>query len=207
MEDNPYIRSGWRALLEGIPDLLVLGAYESVEAAFDGEDFFESEVVVMDIGLPGMKGTEAVRHILQQNPAVHVLICSVHEDDDNIFEAICNGAVGYLLKSTSPEDFVRAIRIAVADGSPMSPSIARKVLRSFRKFPVESPDAETDRLNEREQAVLGELARGKSYREIASDLNLSLDGVRYHIRAIYRKLQVHGAPEAIAVALKKRLIR
>ena len=72
---------------------------------------------------------------------------------------------------------------------------------------MESPDAETDRLNEREQAVLGELARGKSYREIASDLNLSLDGVRYHIRAIYRKLQVHGAPEAIAVALKKRLIR
>ncbi len=207
IEDNHYIREGWKASLNHVTDFVVLGAYESCEKAFEAPDIGDSDVVIMDIGLPGMSGIEGVYHLKKRYPDLTIVMCTVHDDDQNVFDALCHGAVGYLLKKTSPEEFKNAIRVAASGGSPMNPVIARKVIASFQQPARTNSDTKEDQLTEREQQVLEELARGKSYREVGEVFHLSLDGVRYYIRSIYEKLHVHSRSEAVAKGLKKRLIR
>ena len=206
IEDNRFVRGGWEAVLNEVPDFLLLGSYENCEQAFRSDEIGQSDVILMDIGLPGMSGIEGARYIKERFPMCAVIMCTVYDDDQKVFDAVCAGAVGYLLKKTPPEELIRAIKDAASGGSPMTPNIARKILASFQKTP-QKPPHEEDALTERELQVLNQMALGKSYASISNDLFLSVDGVRYHIRHIYEKLQVHSRGEAIAQGLKSHLIQ
>lgn len=206
IEDNAYLRSGWRAVLEDVPDFLILDDYSSCEEALQAQEIGESDVILMDIGLPGISGIEGVKILSEMNPSIAIIMITIHDDDRNVFEAICAGAVGYLLKSTTPEQLIQAIRDAHAGGSPMTPNIARKVIASFQKSVLPVAKQEIT-LSEQEQQVLAFLAEGKSYVKIADLTNLSVHGVRYHLRHIYEKLHVQSRAEAVAVGLKKRIIQ
>jgi DNA-binding NarL/FixJ family response regulator len=206
IEDNRFFRSGWEAIIRGNPDFSLAGSFSGCEEAFQSETLGESDLCLMDIGLPGISGIEGVRQLKQIHPAIAVIMCTVHDDDVSIFESICAGAVGYLLKKTEPDDLLQALKDAAAGGSPMSPSIARRVILSFQT-PAARPVAENDSLTSRELLILQQMALGRSYGSIAEELEITVDGVRYHIRHIYEKLQVHTRSEAIARGLKDRLIR
>jgi DNA-binding NarL/FixJ family response regulator len=205
VEDNRYVRTGWEAVLQGVREFDLIGAYENCEQAFETDDIAQSDIVIMDIGLPGMSGIEGVRYLTEKYPDIAVIMCTVFDDEEKIFDALCNGAVGYLLKKISAEDLVQAIRDAAAGGSPMTPNIARKVITSFQQKPTKTKH-KADELSERETNVLILLSEGKSYSAIAQELFLSVDGVRYHIRHIYEKLQVHSRSQAIAKGLRNRII-
>lgn len=205
VEDNSNIRKAWIAALEAVNDFIVLNEYESCEAALDDAQIGQSDVVILDIGLPGMPGTEGVKVLLEKHPKLAIVMCTVHDDDEKIFNALSNGAIGYLLKSTPPEDFIQAIRITATGGSFMSPDIARRVIDSFHTQDKRGPTEE--RLDEKEISILGELSKGKAYREVGESVHLSIDGVRYRIQSIYRKLQVHTRSEAVAKGFKRRLIK
>lgn len=206
VEDNRYIRTGWEAILRAVPEFELSGSYGSCEEAFRDAKFAVSDVVLMDIGLPGMSGIDGVRSLKLQSPETVVVMCTVHDDDQNVFNAICAGAAGYLLKKTPPAELIQAIKDASSGGSPMTPNIARKVLTTFQKPTLLKTAKKEDQLTEREREVLEQMAHGKSYAAIARDLFLSIDGVRYHIRHIYEKLQVHSRGEAVSLGLKSRLI-
>ncbi|MGH1364931.1 MAG: response regulator [Calditrichia bacterium] len=205
IEDNRYIRQGWVAALEVVADFLVLAEYGSCEAALQDEQIGESDVVILDIGLPGISGMEGVKMLLEKYPKLRVVMCTVHDEDDKIFTALSNGAIGYLIKSTSPSDFIKAIRTTAAGGSFMSPDIARKVISSFQQPGAE--DSLDEKLDDVETCILSELAKGKSYRDAAETVHLSIDGVRYRIQSIYRKLQVHTRSEAVAKGFQRRIIK
>ena len=206
IEDNRFFRSGWEAILANNSDFSLSGSYASCEEAFESPAFGETDVCLMDIGLPGISGIEGVRRLKKAHPDIVVVMCTVHDDDESIFESICAGAVGYLLKKTEPEELIQALKDAAAGGSPMSPYIARRVILSFQTAPSR-PLVEEDKLTDRELHILQQMALGKSYSSIAADLAISVDGIRYHIRHIYEKLQVHTRAEAIAQGLKNRLIQ
>jgi DNA-binding NarL/FixJ family response regulator len=206
IEDNRFFRSGWEAIIRGNQDFSLVGSFGGCEEAFQSESLGESDLCLMDIGLPGISGIEGVRRMKQVYPEVAVIMCTVHDDDISIFESICAGAVGYLLKKTEPDDLLQALKDAAAGGSPMSPSIARRMILSFQTQ-AGQPVAEDDNLTPREQHILQQMALGRSYGSIAEELEITVDGVRYHIRHIYEKLQVHTRSEAIARGLKDRLIR
>lgn len=206
IEDNKYIRNGWELALQKEDDFVVGGSFGSCEEAFKDPTIGDADLVLMDIGLPGMSGIEGVKYLKKRYPSQIIVMCTVHEDNQKIFDALCAGAVGYLLKRTSPPELIKALREAYRGGSPMTPTVARKVIASFQKKPLKSLTGETVSLSEREEAILTRMARGKSYATIADEICLSLDGVYYHIRHIYEKLQVHTRAEAVAEGLKKRLI-
>ncbi len=206
MEDNPFMREGWIAALASAGGIKVIGAFESCEEAFAHDKFTDSEVVLMDIGLPGISGIEGVRRLREKNSDAAVIMCTVYEDDQKIFDALCAGAIGYLLKEVSPAELVEAIRDAASGGSPMTPNIARKVITTFQRpesrgVPVDNP------LTEREREVLVLLAEGRSYGTIAQQLFLSRDGVIGRIRKIYEKLQAHSRGEAVAKGLARGIIQ
>lgn len=204
VEDNRFVREGWTATLRADSRFRIIGAFESCEEAFAHDAFTDSEVVLMDIGLPGISGIEGARRLKEANSDAAVIMCTVYEDEQKIFDALCNGAIGYLLKEVSPGDLVKAIKDVAAGGSPMTPNIARKVIASFQKPKVEkSPN---HNLTEREREVLVLLAEGKSYATIAHQLFLSVDGVVSRIRKIYEKLQAHSRGEAVAKGLASGII-
>jgi DNA-binding NarL/FixJ family response regulator len=206
IEDNPLVREAWGTVVGRDDRLVLAGSFGSCEDALASGLVTDADVVLMDIGLPGMSGIEGIRHLKNLHPDILVIMCTVFEDDDNIFSALCAGAVGYVVKKTSPDDVRIAIHDAVAGGSPMSPSIARKVIQSFHLAPGHRSTRAPHPLTEREQEVLSRLVQGKSYFAIAAELFLSVDGVRYHLRHIYEKLQVSTRAEAVARGLKDRLV-
>jgi DNA-binding NarL/FixJ family response regulator len=205
VEDNRFVCEGWAAALQDVPDFKVVGTFRSCEDAFAHGSFTDSEVVLMDIGLPGMSGIEGVRRLKEANSDAAVIMCTVYEDDQKIFDALCSGAIGYLLKEVNPPELVQAIRDAAAGGSPMTPSIARKVIAALLKSPASNETPEHN-LTSREREVLVLLAEGKSYATIAQQLFLSRDGVIARIRKIYEKLQAHSRGEAVAKGLARGII-
>lgn len=192
VEDDPGIRDGLAALLAGADGFACVGVHESVEAALAGFDG-AADVVLMDIQLPGMSGTEGVRHLRARHPTVAVVMLTVFEDAERVFEALKAGATGYLLKRTPPAELLAALADVHAGGAPMSGAVARKVVESFRQSPA-VPDAG---LSAREGEVLDLLARGYRYREIAGELFISPETVRSHVRRIYEKLHVRSRTEAV----------
>ena len=167
------------------------------------------DVVLMDIDLPGISGIEAVPLVKAVSPAIQVLMLTVFDDEDKLFQAIRNGASGYLLKHTSPSELLAAIFDLHRGGSPMTASIARKVLLHFQSAPAPAPQqlpAEDYRLSTRELDIVKGLVAGYSYKLIGADLGISIDTVRSHIRSIYDKLQVNSKTEAILKAMREKLV-
>ena len=207
IEDNKYIRSGWELAIQNENDFQIVGSFESCEKAFSDKTIGAANLALMDIGLPGISGIEGVKYLKEKYPDIIIVMCTVHDDDEKIFDAICAGAVGYLLKETNPDDLISFLRDAYKGGSPMTPSVARKVISSFQKKSLTSSFKEKVELTTREEEILDLMAKGKPYAEIAKEIFLSLNGVSYHVRNIYEKLHVHSRSEAVAKGIEKRIIQ
>jgi DNA-binding NarL/FixJ family response regulator len=163
------------------------------------------DVVLSDIGLPGMDGIQGIKILKERYPNLTILMLSVYEDDERIFHALCAGACGYLLKKTPPAKLLESLREAVSGGSPMSPEVARKVITLFRDFrPPEQVDYD---LKPHEVRLLKLLVEGHSYKTAAEKLNVSVNTISFHLKNIYDKLQVHSKSEAVAKALQHRLVK
>ncbi|RYU80750.1 response regulator [Hymenobacter persicinus] len=207
-EDNYDLRTSLSQLLAGSPGLELVGALGNCMQAPADVARFTPDVVLMDIDMPGMTGIEGLRHIKVATPKVNVVMLTVFEDNDRVFEAICAGADGYLLKKTPPAKLLEAIGEVRQGGAPMTPGIARQVLRLFprTKAPVAAQQEESlASLSAREQEVLGLLVEGYSYKMIAADRGISIDTVRSHIKKIYEKLHVRSMTEAVSKALRQGL--
>jgi len=201
VEDNPPLRLELRRLIDETDGLLPCGSYGSAEDALSQVVNDHPDVVLMDIELPGMNGVEGVRRIKAAAPSTLVVMLTVFEHSDWIFDALRAGAVGYLLKRSSGDEIVAAIRQAHDGGAPMSISIARKVVQFFNQKPAGDPAFGA--LTDREHVVLTKLSEGLTYDEIGAALSISVNTVRKHIRHIYEKLEVNSRTEAVARFLKQ----
>jgi len=204
VEDNPYIREGWTTILDSDKKIVVKSSFRSCEDALESEDIAWTDIILLDIQLPGLMGSDGVEKFLEINPKLAIIMITVLEDSEHIFKSLQNGAIGYLIKKVSPDELVQAVKDAFEGGSPMSPAIARKVIASMQLKPKMQKEYS---LTERETEVLSLLGEGNSYSSIADEIHLSVDGVGYHIRNIYRKLQVNSKAEAVAKGISNGLIK
>ncbi|MBK7229875.1 MAG: response regulator transcription factor [Ignavibacteriales bacterium] len=206
VEDNTTIREGLAALINGTDGYKCVGAFGDVESFLPKINVLNINVVLMDIGLPGMNGIEGVKNAIKKNPDINVLMLTIYEESEFVFDALCSGACGYLVKKTPPARLLEAIKDANDGGSPMSSRIARQVITAFKEGKgILSQEKDFD-LSDREVEVLNLLAEGYNYQEIAENLYISVDTVRHHIRNIYKKLHVHSQSEAVAKAIRKNII-
>jgi len=201
VEDQRRTREGLARLVDGSPGFHVVGQYGSAEDALPRLAADKPDVVLTDLGLPGVSGIELVAQIRAQRPELPILVLTIHGEDELVFNALCAGACGYMLKDVMPARLLEAIRELYAGGAPMSPEVARRVVLMFQKFAP--PRIEESQLTARELQVLHLLAEGHSYKSCADRLSLSLDTVRFHIRQIYERLHVHSKSEAVMKALKR----
>lgn len=206
VEDNKTIREGLAALINGTPGYSCVGAYPDCEKFLGQLDKSGIDVVLMDIGLPGISGIEGVKKARQINPNLNILMLTIYEESNVVFEALCAGACGYLVKKTPPSKLLEAIKDIHEGGSPMSSNIARQIISIFQKNKSSNGHESQYDLTTREKEVLKLLADGYNYKEIADKIYISVDTVRHHIRNIYRKLHVHSQSEAVAKAIRKGLI-
>jgi DNA-binding NarL/FixJ family response regulator len=206
VEDNKIISSSLAALINGTEGFSCPAVYNDCESLFRENKLGSTDVVLMDIGLPGMNGIEGVKIIKEKYPEVNVVMLTIYEENQHIFDALCAGACGYLIKKTPPAQLIEAIRDVHSGGSPMSSGIARKVTALFHNNNIIKNINDESLLSSRERDVLSALSSGKSYQEIADSLFISIDTVRHHIRNIYSKLHVHSQSEAVAKAIRKGLI-
>lgn len=197
-EDNTPLREALEVLVAGVEGYVLAGAYPDCLQVEDHLAKREVDVILMDIELPGRSGIEGAYLAKRASPATEVLMLTVFDDDDKIFQALCAGASGYLLKKTPPARILEAIEEVYNGGAPMTPAIARKVIQLFPRTPTHN--AELDKLSQREQEVLQNLATGSSYKMVAAELDISIETVRTYIKRIYEKLHVHSVAEAIAKA-------
>ncbi len=204
-EDNSHLRESLEILLNGTPGYTCVGAYSDCRHLIEYLKAIDCHIALMDIEMPGMKGIEATKIIKAQFPHIQVLIQTIFSDDDSIFRAICAGASGYILKSTTPAEYIQSLKDVYYGGSPMTPGIARKVFHLFKNN-VLLPTENEYNLTEKEKIVLQQLITGKSYKMIAGVLNISIDTIKTHIKNIYTKLHVHSAPEAVSKALQERIV-
>ncbi|HTF37779.1 MAG TPA: response regulator transcription factor [Blastocatellia bacterium] len=204
IEDQRDIRECLTFLINGTEGYSCTGSYRSMEEALDGIGHQLPDVVLSDIGLPGMDGIEGARILKEQYPNLLLLMLTVYDDDERIFDAMCAGASGYLLKKTPPARLIESLREAVQGGAPMSPEVARRVITLFREIrPPERADYE---LTPHETRVLKLFVEGHNYKTAAAELGVSVNTVNFHVRSIYEKLQVHTRSEAVAKALLNRLV-
>lgn len=204
-DDNKNLLDSLYQLINGTPGFVCVGAFPNADELVDDIRKTRPDVVLMDIEMPGINGIEAVSIVKSHYPSVKILMETIFEDDEKVFASICNGAEGYILKNTPPAMILASIREVYEGGAPMSPSIASKVIKMFRSqaSPVQSDLA---RLTIREKEILTYLVEGMSYKLIADKCFISVDTVNGHIRKIYEKMQVHSKSEAVAKALKRRIV-
>jgi len=201
VEDNEQLRTTLARVISRAEGFRCLSTYGDAESALEALPKESPEVVLMDINLPKMNGVECVRRLKQTEPNIQVLMLTVYEDTENIFNALAAGAAGYLLKRTKSSELLQAILEVHKGGSPMTTHIARKVTQSFQRAgPSSQP---TENLSEREQEVLDCLSQGFLYKEIAEKLGISYETVHTYIRRIYEKLQVRTRTEAVAKFLRR----
>lgn len=197
VEDNDDIRNSWKELFSLSESIECVADFRTGEGFLNALDKLDFDVVLVDIALPGIDGIECVRTAKGRMPQKQFLMCTIYEEDDKLFDSICAGATGYLLKSASFEEMEKAVVDIANGGSPMTGSIARKVITSF----CDKPTAEVAyKLTARENQILTLLSRGQRYKEIAAQLSLSVETVRTHIRNIYEKLQVDSRTDALNIA-------
>jgi DNA-binding NarL/FixJ family response regulator len=204
IEDDRGTREGLGLLINGTPGYACVGTFRSVEEALRSPTAKVPDVLLLDIHLPGMLGSDGIKLLKEKFDRVEIVMLTVYAEQDKVFESICNGACGYLLKETPPARLLEAIREAHEGGAPMTPEIARKVVTLFRK--TGTPEKLDAQLTPQETRLLKLLAEGHSYGGAAAQLNVSVNTVRDHIRSIYEKLHVHSKSEAVGKALRNRLI-
>ena len=204
VEDHADLRQSLKLILNTSPGFSVVGCYDRCELLLEELEETRPQVVLMDIGLPGISGIEGAEQVKKILPETFILMLTIYEDDARVFQAVCAGADGYLLKKSSPIEILQALKDVIAGGVPMTPSIAQQVIKMFRHYAPKPEHCEG--LTSREFDVLKALVEGLDYKQIAQRLFISLDTVRNHIRHIYEKLHVHSKSEAVARALQQHLV-
>jgi len=204
IEDRTRTREAIQALIDGTPGYRCAGSFGSMEVALEAIDRDMPRVVLLDIGLPGMSGIDGIRLLKERHPEMLLVMLTVFDDDRRIFEAICAGACGYLLKSTLPARLLESIQEVVGGGAPMSPEVARRVIGLFRQI---RPPAHADYgLTPHEIRLLTLLVEGHNFKTVAAEAGVSPSTIAWHMRHIYEKLHVHSKSEAVARALRDRII-
>jgi DNA-binding NarL/FixJ family response regulator len=203
VEDQPTLREGLAVLIGGTPGFQVVGRHYSMEEALAALRPPLPDVVLLDIGLPGISGIEGVRRLRQRHPSIQVLMLTVYDDDQRVFAALCAGACGYLLKKTPPARLIESLAEVAAGGAPMSPEVARRVLALFHK--VRPPERADYGLTPHETRLLKLLCEAHNYKTAAAELGVTVHAVSFHMRRIYEKLEVHSKSAAVAKALREGL--
>jgi DNA-binding NarL/FixJ family response regulator len=204
IEDLREIREGLTALINGTADFRCVADYGMMETALVRIERDKPDVILTDLGLPGMSGTEGIIHLREMFAAVPIIALTIYDNDTEIFNALCNGANGYLLKNTPPARLLEALKEAVDGGSPMSPPIAARVVRLFREF--RPPEQSDYRLTPQETELLKLLIEGHHKKTAAKEMGISFHTVSFHLKNIYEKLQVHSKTEAVAKALREKIV-
>src|SRR5262252_7559489 len=204
IEDRREIREGLRILINGTEGYRCTGSFGSMEEALDKIATDLPDVVLVDIGLPGMSGIHGIRILRSRHAGLLLLMLTVYGDDERIFDALCAGACGYLLKKTPPSRLLESLREVSAGGAPMSPEVARRVIALFRE--IRPPERADYHLTPHETRLLKLFVEGHNYKTAAAELHVSVNTVNFHVRSIYDKLQVHSRSEAVAKALLNRIV-
>jgi len=204
IEDQRDLREGLQTLINFTPGFKCSGAFRTMEEALARVKYDLPDVVLSDIGLPGMSGIEGIRILKEQYPDLIVLVLTVYDDNEKIFDALCAGASGYLLKQTEPAELLKSVKEAVAGGAPMSPGVAARVIKLFRE--VRPPERVDYDLTPHETRLLKLLVEGHNYVTASEELKISYNTIKFHVRNIYDKLQVHSKSEAVAIAMRDRLV-
>lgn len=204
-EDNRSLREGLATMIGGTAGFYCAGAFPNCNNLLKNISQSKPDVILMDIEMPGINGIEAVALIKEEFPEMKILMETIFDDDEKIFNSICAGAEGYILKHTSPAEILEAIVEIHEGGSPMTPSIANRVLKMVKQRP-ETGSKESFDLTDREKEILTCLVKGMSYKMVADACFISIETVNVHIKNIYRKLQVHSKSEAVAKAIKGRIV-
>jgi DNA-binding NarL/FixJ family response regulator len=205
IEDQREIREGLRFLIEGSAGYRCTGAFASMEEALPAVRPGLADVLLCDIGLPGMSGIDGMRLLKDRDPELRLVALTVYEDEDRVFRALCAGASGYLLKNTPPARLLERLHEVMSGGAPLSPEVATRVVALFKEF--RPPDQADYHLTPHEVRLLKLLAEGHSYKTAAAALDSSVNTVAFHMKNIYLKLQVHSKSEAVAKALRRRIVR
>ena len=204
IEDHRDFRDYLTALIGGTEGFNCLGGFRSIEEALPRINNRVPDVILLDIGLPGMNGIEGIKLFKEKYPEILLLTLTIHDDDERIFDALCAGASGYLLKKTQPAQLVASVKEAAQGGAPMSPEVARRVIRLFRE--IRPPERADYNLTPHEVRILKLLVEGHNYKTAAAKLGVAPTTINFHLQNIYQKLQVHSKTEAVAKALRNRLI-
>lgn len=203
-EDNPDFIDSLSELIGNSTDMELCGVHYNCKNAIKNVEYHKPDVVLMDIDMPIENGLQGLRSIRLSGNEVSILMLTVFDDNDRVFQAICNGASGYILKRTQPEKIIEAIQEAQNGGAPMTPSVAKQVLKLFAQ-PFQNAE-DLQKLTAREHDVLSCLVRGYSYKMAASEMEISIETLRYHIKNIYNKLHVNSKSEAVAKAIQNKIV-
>ncbi|MGH9195001.1 MAG: response regulator [Acidimicrobiia bacterium] len=204
IEDVAEVRDGLKTLIDGTPGFCCSGSYRTMEDAVERVRNDRPSVILTDIGLPGISGIEGIRILLERCPGVPIIALTVYDNDEKVFKALCAGASGYLLKNIPTPRLIESIKEVTNGGAPMSPEVARRVVRLFREF--RPPDQASYHLTPQENELLKLLVDGHHKKTAASEMGISVHTVSFHLKHIYEKLQVHSKSEMVAKALRERLI-
>jgi DNA-binding NarL/FixJ family response regulator len=204
IEDQREVREGLVMLINGTAGFRCTGSFRTMEDALRDIERELPDLVLTDIELPFMDGIQGIRILKERHPNLPIVALTVYDDDERVFDALCAGASGYLLKNTAPARLLECLREVVGGGAPMSPEVARRVIRLFRD--IRPPERASYHLTPQETALLRLLVEGHNYKTAAAELDVSVNTVSFHLRNIYEKLQVHSKSEAVAKALRNRLV-
>ena len=204
IEDERELRSGLQTLLNLTPNFYCEKSFGSMEDALRSDATGAADLILTDIGLPRMSGIEGTRLLRERFPDLPIVVLTVHGEDDKIFQALCAGASGYLLKNTPPGKIIEALTEVLDGGAPMSPTVARRVVQLFRT--VAPPEDAECHLTEQEKRILKMIVDGHHYKTAALELGVSVNTISFHLKNIYNKLQVHSKTEAVAKALREKLV-
>ncbi|HEV2665903.1 MAG TPA: response regulator transcription factor [Blastocatellia bacterium] len=204
IEDIREVREGLTTLINGTPGFRCSASYRTMEEALRAIGHERPDVILVDLGLPGMSGIEGIRILKERYSETPTVVLTVYDDEDGIFDALCAGASGYLLKNTQPARLLECLQEVVGGGAPMSPEVARRVIKIFRE--VRPPARANHNLTPQETELLKLLVEGHNYKTAAAELGITTNTVSFHLRNVYAKLQVHSKSEAVAKALRDRVV-